>query len=259
MDLITALTLGLIGSFHCIGMCGPIAIALPLPKKNLTYKFLGVILYSLGRMITYGILGGLFGLLGKGIQMGGFQQIVSILMGAVMIISVIFPFVFRNRINLNTMFGGYVYRFVGQFGKLFHIQSLPSLLFIGLLNGLLPCGLVYIAIAGAINTNDIMLGVMYMVVFGLGTVPMLAAVSLIGNVISGKFRSSVNKAIPYVVVVIGILFVLRGLALGIPYVSPKDKMLEPHKKMNMGKENNKQVLYNTNQNSYHPPADLFYA
>ncbi len=255
MDLLTALTLGLIGSFHCVGMCGPIAIALPLPKKNFSYKSLGVILYSLGRMITYGILGGIFGLLGKGIKMGGFQQVVSILMGVVMILSIVFPFIFKNRINLNTMFGGYVYRFVGQFRKLFQIRTFSSLLFIGLLNGLLPCGLVYIAIAGAINTNDIMLGVMYMVFFGLGTVPLLAAVSLIGNVISGKFRSSVNKIIPYVVIIIGILFILRGLALGIPYVSPKDKMLEPHKKMSMVKEKpvqNSKMLISDRVNFQYP-------
>ena len=250
MDLITALTLGLIGSFHCIGMCGPIAIALPLPKENWWYKISGVFLYNIGRVITYGILGALFGLLGKGIQLAGFQRIVSILMGAIMVISVVFPFVFRNRISIDSLFGGYVSKFVMGFKKLFKMRSLSSLLIIGLLNGLLPCGLVYIAVAGAINTNDVTMGILYMVAFGLGTAPMLAVVTLAGNMISGQFRSKVNKIIPYVVVIVGILFILRGLSLGIPYVSPKEKMLEPHEKMEMKKEKESAVNFSNTDGNY---------
>lgn len=233
MDFITALTLGLIGSFHCVGMCGPIAIALPLPQKSWAYKLLGVFLYNIGRVITYAILGAIFGLLGQGIELAGFQKVVSILMGAIMIISVLFPVIFRNRISLDSFITGYVGRFIGSFKKLFKIQSLSSLFIIGLLNGLLPCGLVYIAVAGAINTNDVTLGILYMILFGLGTAPMLAFVTLAGSLVSGSFRTKINKLIPYIVVLIGILFILRGLSLGIPYVSPKDQMLKPHEKMEM--------------------------
>lgn len=251
MELITALTLGLIGSFHCVGMCGPIAIALPLPRKNWIYKLSGVFLYNIGRVITYGILGAVFGLLGKGIQLAGFQKVVSILMGTIMIISVLFPYFFRNRISLNSLFTGYVGRFVGNFRKLFKIQSLSSLLIIGLLNGLLPCGLVYIAIAGAINTNDVNLGVLYMVLFGLGTMPMLAFVTLAGNLVRGPFRSKINKIIPFVVVIIGVLFILRGLSLGIPYLSPKEQMLQPHEKMQMKhKKETAYIFKGSELNSY---------
>ena len=236
MDLITALTLGLIGSFHCVGMCGPIAIALPLPQKSWAYKLSGVFLYNIGRVITYGILGALFGLLGQGIQLAGFQKVVSILMGSIMIMSVFFPFIFRNRVSIDSFLTGYVGRFIGKFRKLFKVKSLSSLLIIGLLNGLLPCGLVYIAVAGALNTNDLTLGVLYMVLFGIGTIPMLAFVTLAGSLVSGALRTKINKLIPYVVVLIGILFILRGLSLGIPYISPKDKMLKPHEKMEMKKK-----------------------
>ncbi len=233
MELITALTLGLIGSFHCVGMCGPIAVALPLPQKSWAYKLAGVFLYNIGRVITYGILGALFGLLGQGIQLAGFQKVVSILMGSIMIMSVLFPYIFRNRVNIDSFLTGYVGRFIGKFRKLFKVKSLSSLLIIGLLNGLLPCGLVYIAVAGALNTNDVTMGVLYMVVFGLGTAPMLAFVTLAGSLVSGSLRTKINKLVPYVVVIIGILFILRGLSLGIPYVSPKDQMLKPHEKMEM--------------------------
>ena len=250
MDIITALTLGFIGSFHCIGMCGPIAIALPLPKENWTYKLSGVFLYNFGRVTTYGILGAIFGLLGKGIQLAGFQQTVSILMGVIMVLSVLFPLVFKSKISIDNLLGGYVSRFIMGFKKLFKVRSLSSLFAIGLLNGLLPCGLVYIAIAGAINTNDVTLGIIFMVLFGLATAPMLAVVTLAGNLITGQLRSKVNKIIPYVVVIVGILFILRGLSLGIPYVSPKEKMLEPHEKMKMQKNTQSSVNFSDSDAKY---------
>ena len=95
--LISALVLGFMGSFHCAGMCGPIAIALPLQGNTIAGKILGGTLYNLGRTITYGILGALFGLLGQGVAMIGFQQKVSVIMGAIMILSVLFPALFKNQ------------------------------------------------------------------------------------------------------------------------------------------------------------------
>ncbi|MDO9615858.1 MAG: sulfite exporter TauE/SafE family protein, partial [Bacteroidota bacterium] len=104
MDFITPLTIGLIGSFHCIGMCGPIVVALPLKKHNLISKISEAVLYNSGRVVTYSILGILFGLLGRGIHMAGFQQWTSILLGAAMIISVLFPFFFREKITIGKLF-----------------------------------------------------------------------------------------------------------------------------------------------------------
>lgn len=232
MDLITALTIGLIGSLHCIGMCGPIAVAIPLHNQNWLMKISGGLLYNTGRIITYGILGALFGLLGRGIQLAGLQQWASIGIGIIMIISVVFPFLFKEKIQLDKIFTGYSSRLIGSFRKLFTHSSLGSLLLIGLLNGLLPCGLVYMAIAGAINTNDVMMGVAFMVMFGIGTTPTLLAVSLVGNVISIGFRNKVKKVIPVFIIILGILFILRGMNLGIPYVSPKSEKLEVKQEMN---------------------------
>lgn len=231
MDWITALTLGLIGSFHCAGMCGPIAIALPLPQQNMVSRVSGALLYSTGRTITYGFLGALFGLLGSSIRLAGFQQFVSILMGALMILSVVFPVLFKKGRKIDLLLSRFTGKFVVLFRKFFQTRSLYSLLIIGLLNGLLPCGLVYIAIAGAINTTHLWQGTLFMIIFGLGTAPMLTLITMAGNLVSGTLRRKINKLIPVVVVLIGILFILRGLALGIPYVSPKTKMLQPHRKM----------------------------
>jgi len=234
MDLITAFTIGLIGSLHCIGMCGPIAIAIPLHKQNWLMKISGGLLYNSGRIITYGILGALFGLLGRGIQLAGLQQWASIGIGIVMILSVIFPVLFKEKIKLDKIFTGYASRLIGSFRKLFTNSSPGSLLLIGLLNGLLPCGLVYMAIAGAINTNDVAMGVAFMVMFGIGTTPTLLIVSLVGNVISIGFRNKVKKVVPVFIIILGLLFILGGMNLGIPYISPKSEKLEVKQEMKMG-------------------------
>lgn len=231
LNFYTALTIGLVGSLHCIGMCGPIAIALPLGRKSWWHRTLGGLTYNLGRILTYGLLGALFGLLGQGIEMAGLQRWASILIGAAMILSVLFPALFKGKIKIEQFLFGYAGKMIGKFRKLFAIQSFPSLFLIGLLNGLLPCGLVYVAVAGALNTNSIPGGIVFMLLFGLGTLPVMLAIPLIGNLIGSGFRKKYQYLLSVLVVVLGILFVLRGLALGIPYISPPQKMLKPHEKM----------------------------
>ncbi len=234
MDFITPLTIGLIGSFHCIGMCGPIVVALPLKKHNLISKISGAVLYNSGRVITYSILGILFGLLGQGIHMAGFQQWTSILLGVAMIISVLFPFFFREKITIGNLFTGFSARLITRLRKLFTDRSYFSLLMIGLLNGLLPCGLVYVAIAGAIGSGTVMTGALFMMLFGIGTIPLLLLATLASEAIGQGVRSKMQKVVPYFVFLLGVLFILRGLSLGIPYISPTSEKLEPHVKVEKG-------------------------
>lgn len=226
-DLITPLTIGLVGSFHCIGMCGPIAVSLPLKNHNYFSKIAGSLIYNIGRSLTYGLLGVIFGLLGRGIQLAGFQRWVSILLGIIMILSVLSPYLFNQKLNLNSLLTGYAGRLINNLRTLFATRSYSSLLGIGLLNGLLPCGLVYVAVAGAINTNQVMAGAVFMILFGLGTIPMMLLVSLTGNMVSSSLRKGMRKAVPYFIVLLGVLFILRGLSLGIPYISPKAEKLTP--------------------------------
>lgn len=223
--LITALVLGLMGSFHCAGMCGPIAIALPLYGNSTGQKVLGSVLYNIGRVITYAIMGAVFGLLGQGLQLMGFQRVISIMMGAIMIIAVLFPSLFGNK-HLGSGMVPFVEKLKQKLGKLFTVKSFSGLFLIGLLNGLLPCGLVYIAIAGSIGAGSAVMGALYMTLFGLGTMPMLLAINLSGGFISATLRQKVNKLIPALVVIVGILFILRGLSLGIPYVSPSEDKIK---------------------------------
>lgn len=227
----TGLMIGLVGSLHCIGMCGPIAVALPLGNRSFGDRFWGGLLYNLGRTATYGAMGAVFGLLGKGIEMAGFQQWASILLGVVMILSVFFPFLFKDQFSAQTPGSGITQKLVTKLRKMFGDHSKSNLLIIGLLNGLLPCGLVYVAIAGAINTNDVVAGVFFMIAFGLGTIPMLLSVSLLGHMIGAKMKSQLNRIIPVFIVILGIVFILRGMSLGIPYISPKEQMLTPERTM----------------------------
>lgn len=224
--LLSALVLGLMGSFHCAGMCGPIAIALPLHGNTVLQKIFGGTLYNVGRTITYGIMGAIFGLLGQGIQMIGVQQKISVIMGVVMIFSVLFPALFKNQYRMDKSMFSFVGKLKKRIGEMFSIRSFQSLFFIGMLNGLLPCGLVYMAIAGAIGTGNAAEGTLYMILFGLGTIPMLLTISLAGNIMSQAIRRKINKLIPFMVVVVGLLFILRGLSLGIPYLSPEKQKIE---------------------------------
>jgi sulfite exporter TauE/SafE len=227
MDFITPLTIGIVGSLHCIGMCGPIVVALPLKKHNLASKITGAILYNSGRVLTYSALGILFGLLGRGIHLAGFQQWTSILLGIAMIISVLFPFVFREKITIAGLFSGFASRLISRLKKLFTDRSYFSLLMIGLLNGLLPCGLVYVAIAGAINSGEVISGALFMMLFGIGTIPLLFVAILASDAIGQQIRLKMQKAVPYFVFMLGVLFILRGMSLGIPYLSPTSEKLEP--------------------------------
>lgn len=219
--ILTAITLGFIGSFHCIGMCGPIALALPLDQSSNISKVAGVLFYNSGRMFIYALLGGLFGLIGQGIVIAGYQQMLSITIGACMLIMILLPNKVFSRYKLTSFIYFYIGKLKQKLSVLFKKSSYPSLFFIGTLNGLLPCGLVYLGIAGAIATGNSLQGSVFMATFGLGTLPAMFSLSLLGNSINIKYRNKINKAIPAFLVATAVLLILRGMNLGIPYVSPE--------------------------------------
>lgn len=252
--LFSALILGLMGSFHCVGMCGPIVLALPLHGNTIPQKIFGGFLYNLGRTVTYGVMGAVFGLLGQGLHLVGFQQVVSVVMGAAMILSVLFPALFRNQYDLQKSSFELVGKLKKSISGLFSVRSFESLFFIGLLNGLLPCGLVYIAVAGAIATGSAPLGISYMVVFGLGTIPMLLVLGVAGNLLSNQLRQKINRLIPVLVVVVGIFFVLRGLNLNIKFLSPTRDKIE--KKFEQSLEEKKLTSASDSARNYHMPAEI---
>ena len=220
--LYTAIIFGLISSLHCIGMCGPIAMMLPVDQKKPSKKALQVLIYHLGRLTSYGILGLAFGLLGRGFYMAGIQQQLSIAVGVGMIVLAVVP----EKILANYNFSKPVYRLItrikSSLGAQFKRKTPDAFFTIGLFNGLLPCGLVYAALFGAIAMQNVTLGIAYMILYGLGTIPMMSAVVYVSSLLSMPFRSQLQRVVPIVTVVIGVLFVLRGMGLDIAYISPSN-------------------------------------
>lgn len=223
--LYSALLFGLISSLHCIGMCGPIAMMLTVERNNPSKKATQIFTYHLGRLSAYGTIGFIFGLLGKGFYMAGIQQQLSVFIGVAMICIVLIPEKIFAKYNFSKPVFKLISKIKTTLGSQFKNKSYKSLFTIGLLNGFLPCGMVYVALFGAIAMQSPTLGVLYMVLFGLGTVPMMSSVVYLNSFLSVPIRNKIQKVIPYVAICIGILFILRGLGLGIPYVSPSNLSL----------------------------------
>jgi hypothetical protein len=223
--LYTAFFFGLISSLHCIGMCGPIALMLPVDRKNPAKKIVQIVTYHVGRLAAYATIGLVFGLIGKGFFLAGMQQKLSIFIGISIIVVILIPERTFAQYNFSKPVFKLISKIKTNLGSQFKNKSYKSLFTIGLLNGFLPCGMVYVALFGAIAMQSASLGVLYMILFGLGTVPMMSSVVYLNSFLTIPIRNKIQKAIPYVGVIIGVLFILRGLGLGIPYVSPTNMSL----------------------------------
>jgi len=219
-QVITAgFVLGLISSLHCVGMCGPLALALPVHHMPRSKQVLAIVLYNSGRTITYSLMGLLFGLAGRTVYLAGFQRTFSILLGGLMLLFAIYYFVFKMTMrvkwaeNINIAFHKLMSRYLRP-------ANTAAFIFPGLMNGLLPCGMVYLAIAGALSTIQVSHSAWFMLFFGLGTWPAMLALGVFGFRIKLSARQQLKNAMPYIVTVMGVLLILRGMQLGIPFVSP---------------------------------------
>lgn len=213
--MITAIVLGFLGSLHCVGMCGPIVLALPTTNLPTRMEFLlGRTIYNMGRVVTYMVLGAILGGIGKVISFAGFQASFSVVLGAIILIALFFPF------NATISFLTDNKLWKNSIGALFRKKSFSALFGIGVFNGLLPCGLVYAALAGAAASGSVVYGAAFMLVFGLGTIPALLAVSFLGDLFKLNRAAVMRKVLPISMFILGLLLVLRGLSLDIPYISP---------------------------------------
>ena len=219
--LLSAIILGLMGSLHCVGMCGPIAFVLPVDRTNNYKKFIQIFIYHFGRLLAYGIIGLVFGLLGKGLYVFGMQQKLSIAIGILMIIIVLIPYKTFNKYNFSKPLYKMVSKVKNRLGQELKKKSPDTFITIGFLNGFLPCGLVYVALFGAIAMGSAAQGSLYMILFGLGTIPLMTTAIYFSGLLKGTLRRKVQQLIPVFVVLVGALFILRGLGLGIPYLSPE--------------------------------------
>ncbi len=216
MDNWTAFALGLVGSLHCAAMCGPLALALPVTGNTPAGFVASRAVYNLGRLVTYCLLGIMFGLVGQTLFLAGMQRWVSIGLGIVLLVGL-----FGSRkLALAGPVTALVRSLKSSMSALLRQGSGISLILLGMLNGLLPCGLVYVACAGATATHNVVSGARYMAAFGLGTLPMMLAIGISGRLVPVSLRLHLRKAIPITVFLIASLLILRGMSLGIPYLSP---------------------------------------
>lgn len=216
----SALIFGLLGSFHCIGMCGPIAFMLPVDRSNSFRKVSQIFIYHFGRLLAYSLIGLFFGLVGKSLYIFGIQQQLSIAIGALMILVVLIPTNTFNKYNLSKPLYKLISKVKSALGIALKKKTTDTFLTIGFLNGFLPCGLVYMAVFASMTMQNAFQGSIYMALFGLGTIPLMTTAIYLGKFLNTSIKQRIQKAVPVFVVIIGALFILRGLGLGIPYISP---------------------------------------
>ncbi|HEX6915488.1 MAG TPA: sulfite exporter TauE/SafE family protein, partial [Chitinophagaceae bacterium] len=217
--IISGLLLGGISSFHCVGMCGPLALSLPVAHLAVPGRVNGILLYNLGRAFTYAELGLLFGFLGRQVSLSGFQQVFSIAAGITILLS--FALTILHKRFPGTKAVNHFYIAVQSLvARFLRKKSTAGFLLTGMANGLLPCGMVYLAITGAMATGTPVHGMTFMAAFGLGTIPAMFLLSLAGFVVSMRARGIVRRLTPFAFLFMGLLLVLRGMELGIPFISP---------------------------------------
>ncbi len=216
--MLEAFLLGAVGSLHCVGMCGPLVLALPGGNDiSIARRIFGRLSYNLGRTVTYTGMGLVAGLMGMALHLAGIQQAVSIVFGVLLLATVFLG---------SRHAPGWVTRWLTvplqkAMAGLLRREGARGLFEIGLLNGLLPCGLVMAAMAKASLQDGALAGAVYMALFGLGTTPLLFALSLGGlGLRSPRLRPLLGHLIPAVTCIVAMLLILRGLNLGIPYLSP---------------------------------------
>lgn len=211
-----ALVLGLAGSLHCAGMCGPLALALPHPGRGMGGFVAGRLLYQAGRLLTYMLMGLASGVLGHGLSMAGVQRWVSLTAGLLLLSGLVATAWARPAAWL----GRWTLRIKGWLGWGLRRRTMGSLLVLGTVNGLLPCGLVYAAAALAATAGGVWAGMGSMALFGLGTIPVMLGLGLGGRAFPASWRLRLSSMMPASLAAVGLLLVLRGMALGIPYLSP---------------------------------------
>ena len=228
LTLSPALLIGLLGSLHCVGMCGPLVLLLPIQHQNPYRRAFGALIYTFGKAITYTFFGIIFGLIGQSFVAFGLQQALSITIGVLMLLAGLINLLQVKWITLEVKLSNAFAFIRNALSKSVRKEKVSSLFLFGMLNGLLPCGLVYTAAAASIETGSTINGALFMFLFGLGTLPMMWSIIFFGATIQTGFRNQLKRIIPITLLLMGTLLLLRGLGLGIPYLSPKVNVEKKH-------------------------------
>lgn len=214
MELWTAFTIGLFGSFHCVGMCGPIAMALPRSGNRLSTQLIQKSLYNFGRIMTYSLLGAVIGLAGHAISLAGLQRPLSVVLGVLIIAGAFLPMLSSAGIQRFEPVKHFFSWLQQRLKKQMKSRGNATMLMIGLLNGLLPCGFVYVGLASSLTTESVVGGMSYMALFGLGTFPAMMLMAMAPSLITLKMRRRINRILPFLAVLLGAYLIYRGLMMG---------------------------------------------
>ena len=212
-----ALVMGFTGSLHCAGMCGPIVWIMPVQAFKGFKKVVALGLYHLGRISVYALLAVTLHSF-RDLFKPGIQQYISLLLGGSLLVIGVLSFVPDHNLRIRLPWAGYVKK---QLGNVIGKPGLAMLGIAGILNGLLPCGLVYMALSASLVAASTLQAATFMYVFGAGTLPMLISISLLKTRLSFIRTNHIRKFVPVTIFAFGCLFMLRGMNLGIPYLSPK--------------------------------------
>ncbi len=205
------------GSLHCIGMCGPLVLASYSVKKDSGLSlFVHTFSYHAGRIGGYMLLGLIFGLLGTVAVFTDGQRILSITLGTVLVVMAVFSINPDQLISRSDLFGK-VYAAINRILSAIFAgtRNLPTV-FSGLLNGFLPCGLVYIALAGSVSIGNAMGAMGFMMFFGLGTIPALLILTVSQQWVSTRIRVSLRRLYPLVSFLMGLYLLYRGIFSKLP-------------------------------------------
>ncbi len=212
-----ALLMGFTGSLHCAGMCGPIIWIMPFQAFSGYKKIVALAVYHMGRISVYAALAIILHSF-RSMFDPKVQQYISIILGGFLLVIGLFSFVPNHIIKLQLPWAAYLKKKLGQLiGK----PGFGTLAIAGILNGLLPCGLVYMALSASLTATTALQAAAMMYVFGLGTLPMLVSITLLKTKLTLLRTNHIRKLVPVIVFSFGCLFILRGMNLGIPYLSPK--------------------------------------
>lgn len=212
-----ALLMGFTGSLHCAGMCGPIVWIMPFQAFKGAKKVAALVLYHGGRISVYALMAILLHSF-KNLFDPKVQQYISILLGASLLLVGMLTFLPHHYTRLKLPWAEVVKQ---QLGNVIGRPGLGILLLTGILNGLLPCGLVYMALSASLVATTPLQSAAMMYVFGMGTLPMLISITLLKTKLSFLRRVHIRKMVPVIVFAFGCIFIIRGMNLGIPYLSPK--------------------------------------
>jgi len=216
-------TFGILGSLHCVGMCGPIALVLPVAHLPNIARRVALLLYNIGRAVSYAIFGVFINIVGKGFRSFVLQQRLSVFAGILVLIYFSFTYLpIRKTIPKFDFWSTSIQGKIAEFLR--SPRNVGSFFVLGMLNGFLPCGLVYVAMASALAFHNLNDSILYMFMFGIGTLPAMYSMSEFGQFLSHSVRQKLSALLPYIIFFMGVLLILRGMGLGIPYISPAMKM-----------------------------------